>query len=281
MRPARWKNAPLLLFLLVCVACGGDNPADGGDPPMDNEPPPDPKVEVTYLGNDGIMLAYEDQKVLIDATHANLDGWVKLSSAERNKLQNGTAPYDGIDLVLTTHNHTDHLSTTYLNAVLASNPDARAIAPPQARAGITSTRLEGINPAFGSSQTTTVNGITVEVLHLRHFNQFNFDFSTVQNYGYLVTLNNKRFLHLGDVDYSEANLQPFNLASKNIEAVFLPTFNTLISAANRDVISSKIDPDKVVALHFQTGQISSETARVEQLFSDPALFTQALQKEEF
>ena len=231
-------------------------------------------VSVTYLGNDGIMLAFEDKKVLIDAIHTNESPWVMLPTAERTKLLMGQPPYDGIDLILITHNHGDHYSPTAINMALMNNPGAWVIAPPQAQDGIDSARLLPIDMTiFGSEGAAGANDISLDILVMHHFDQFGNDFSDVQNYVYSVNLGGKNFLHVGDVEYETANFQPFDLASRDIEVIFMPTFNTLISAATRDLINTHVAPANVVAMHFFN--VPNEVPQVQQLFPNATLFTQA------
>ncbi|NNF57672.1 MAG: choice-of-anchor D domain-containing protein [Rhodothermaceae bacterium] len=231
-------------------------------------------VSVTYLGNDGIMLAFEDKKVLIDAIHTNESPWVILPTAERTKLLMGQPPYDGIDLILITHNHGDHSNPTAINTVLMNNPGAWVIAPPQAQDGIEPARLLPVNMTiFGSEGVAGANDISLDILLMHHFDQFGNDFSNVQNYVYSVNLGGKNFLHVGDVEYETASFQPFDLANRDIEVIFMPTFNTLISAATRDLINAQVAPAHIVAMHFF--DVPNEVPQVQQLFPSATLFTQA------
>ena len=88
-------------------------------------------------------------------------------------------------------------------------------------------------------------------------------------------------LHLGDVQYSDANFENFNLKDEEIDVVFLPTFNTLISAANRDVIMNHINPKHVIGLHFRAQNVQAETAQVTQLYDNAIVFTMPLEFKRF
>ena len=93
-------------------------------------------------------------------------------------------------------------------------------------------RVVSVTPDRGTQETVTVNGVTIDVLHFRHFDQFGNDFSDVENYGFVVHLGGKRILHVGDVHYGVSNFEPFGLADVGIDVVILPTFNTLLSSMN-------------------------------------------------
>jgi len=99
----------------------------------------------------------------------------------------------------------------------------------------------------------------------------------VQNFGYLVRLGGLKFLHLGDVDYAADNLEGLGFKEEEIDVVFLPTFNTLISEANRDLIIEVINPKLVIGLHFLPGRINAEPDQVLGLYPDVDVFTQVLE----
>ncbi len=237
----------------------------------------DKTVKITYLGNDGVLIADSLNRVIVDGLPGNLSGWVAIPVGVASSVNTGTHPYGGIDLVLITHNHGDHVNTTTVNAFLANNPNAMVIGPPQIVGGITSNRVIPISPAFQQKADTTVNGVFVEVLHLRHFNQFGMDFSTTQNFGYVIHLGGKKIVHLGDVDYADDNFQNFSLDQQNIDAVLIPTFNTLINAANRTVIVDNINPGSVIGLHLRPAQFTTEIAAVMSTYPGANLFTVPLQ----
>ena len=81
---------------------------------------------------------------------------------------------------------------------------------------------------------------------------FGNNFSGVENYGYLVEIGGKKILHLGDVDFFAGNFSPFELTSENIDAVLIPTFNTLISSSNKSLMDSQIGARKIVCMHLQS-----------------------------
>jgi L-ascorbate metabolism protein UlaG (beta-lactamase superfamily) len=232
------------------------------------------------MGNDGLLLDDGDNQVLIDALQRVTGGWILFPPAELALVESASPPYDRMAAAMVTHNHGDHYSSASLTAFLAANPTAQFIAPTQV--GLTANpQNAGVFPAFGTSQAVNINGVDIEVLHLRHFDQFGNDFSNVQNYGYLVHMGGKKFLHLGDVDYATDNFAPFNLTARDIDVVFIPQFNTLISQATRDVIENQIAPGQVVALHFQSTFVASESAQVLGFWPDAIIFDTALETVDF
>jgi len=235
-------------------------------------------VTITYLQNDGVLISDGTNKILIDAI-ANPSGWISLNATEASKLNNAQTPYNDIDLILITHNHSDHYSTSAVNTHLSSNANTKLIAPPPVAANFSGSQIVNSSPARGESETLTVNGIEVEVLHLRHFDAFGNDFSGVQNFGYLVKIGGANILHLGDVDMTVENFQNFGLVEKGIDVVLIPTFNAPAHflTSHRDALNSEIQPAHIIGLHLLPQSIATITQQVNNLYPGATVFTTPLQ----
>jgi L-ascorbate metabolism protein UlaG (beta-lactamase superfamily) len=235
-------------------------------------------ISVTYLGGDGVMIDDGSTKVIIDALHAAEGSWVELPSNERLMLERGDGIYADIDIAMVTHNHGDHFSPTAIGRFLDNHPDVTVLAPPQVTSSLGGRpQVMPVSPARGERIDLDIDGVGVSVLHVRHFDQFGNDFSNVDNYGFLIELGGLNLLHFGDVDYSEENLAPFDLPSADIDTVFLPTFNTLLTEANATIVTTHVGPEHVVALHFLVDRLASEGALVDELYPGSTRFVLALQ----
>jgi len=246
---------------------------------MDDDSQGQEEVTITYLQNDGVLISDGTYKVLIDAIFNPLSGWINLDPAENSKLTNAQPPYDDVDLVLITHNHGDHYNISTVNTHMNNNPNGKVIAPPQVMVNFSGPQFLNISPAFGESESLIVNGIELEVLHIRHFDAFGIDFSDVENFGYLINIGNFKILHLGDVFMSVENLQNFGLAEKGIDVVLIPTFHTPAHLMNshRDALISQVQPANIIALHLLSGSIAVITQQVNDLYPEATIFSVPLQ----
>ena len=127
----------------------------------------------------------------------------------------------------------------------------------------------------GQSQALNINGVPITVFHTRHFNQFGNDFSGVTNLAYLVELGGKKILHVGDFDYAADNIQVFGLQPGELDAIIMPTFNTLISQANFNLIASMLAPRTIIAAHLQSGLLATERQQVLNLLPNAVTFDTA------
>ena len=223
-------------------------------------------IKITYLGNAGVMIEDDSASVIIDALTGSLTGWIAPPANVAGDLRAARPPFDGIGAVLVTHNHGDHFSPSAIQQFLGTNSTAVVVAPSGARSGLTASRVAPVDPQRGESERIEINGITIDVLHVRHFDLFGNDFRTVDNYAYVVHLGGKKVAHLGDVHYSVGNLGDFGLDQESIDVVVLPAFDALLSASSSDVIQATIAPTHVVAMHFQSGAVSTQAASAVQFF---------------
>ena len=269
-----FKMTVLLCCAILFAATRGDS-----NNMMDGSSQSQTDVTITYLQNDGVLISDGTDKVLIDAVFNFASGWINLNATEAAKVTNAQAPYDDVDLILITHNHGDHYSTSAVNTHLSNNANARLISPPPVAANFSGSQIVNSSPARGESDILTVNGIEVEVLHLRHFDAFGNDFSGVQNFGYLIKIGGMNILHLGDVDMTVENFQNFGLADKGIDVVLIPTFNTEahFMTSHRDALNSQIQPANIIALHLLSGSITTIQQQVNNLYPGATIFTTPLQ----
>jgi len=233
---------------------------------------------ITYISNDGVMLTQGERKVFIDAIHQTPpgNGWVVPTPSEMASVVSGNPPYDAADLIMITHNHGDHYGISSVRDYVAASPQTLLLAPPQVGNNFSDlTQLVDVTPPvlLGNRTVLEVNGITVEVLHLHHFNIFGNDFSAVENFAYLVHLGGKKFLHMGDVELSPENITPFGLQDEDIDVVFFPTFSTLVGQQMQQVVDTYIQPRQVVALHLLSGDIAGISANVRAIFPDAWILT--------
>ncbi len=244
--------------------------------------PASAQMQVTFTGNNGVMLSDGNNKVLIDSlqNHTN-PFWTQLPQSDLQDMVAGNAPFDGVSYAMATHNHPDHYSSNTVLGFLLNNPQAKFIGPPQVRSSLAGqaaiqAQVLDITPVFQTgSIVISEPGLEIEVFHMEHFDQFGNDFSSVQDFTYLVTMGGVSLLHLGDIDYINENFENFDLASRNIDAVILPTFNTLISEANKAVILDQVNPGHIIATHLRAGLLATEEANVRTLYPDATIFTTA------
>jgi L-ascorbate metabolism protein UlaG (beta-lactamase superfamily) len=238
---ARWVSVALVGFVLAgTLAALAASASDS--------------VTVTYVGNAGFLVTVGDYRVLIDAMFDGFPGGYTLPANVEQALTNSQPPFDGVDLILVTHNHADHFGADMVRRHMEANPGAILVTGRQVTeqlAGIGS-RVVTLAATTGKTASTTQNGIRIEAIYLSH-GVFPAGQTEIVNYGYVVTIGNVSFFHTGDIDPATIGIETFRgygLASKGIDVAFVPHFLLGGRSADPGFVAT-IAAKYVVAAHYE------------------------------
>lgn len=187
------------------------------------------RLEVTYLGNEGFLLADDEHSVLIDALYGDgLPGYAVVDPEIRTAIEGARPPYDRVDIILATHHHDDHFDPRAVARHLRANPRAVFLSTPQAIARMKkevgdfaslSPRAHGVVPDEGERHSVRLLGLDLEVLNLHHGRNRK---PAVENLGFLFELGGRRLLHVGDTMASASELASYGLPGVAVDVAFLP-----------------------------------------------------------
>lgn len=161
----------------------------------------------------------------------------------------------GIDVVLITHEHPDHLHTDSLKEVLKNNPQARVIT--NSRVG---KKLDEIGVSYEIVEgrgTVDVNGVNLEAFDGKHEEIFE-EIGQVQNTGYFI--DNKLF-YPGD---------SFHNPGKPVDTLALPVAGPWCKVPDAIRYALEIRPNKAFPVHdgmLQGGRIGASHRVPEQVLS--------------
>jgi L-ascorbate metabolism protein UlaG (beta-lactamase superfamily) len=210
-------------------------------------------LEVTYIANEGFMIAMGKTKVLIDALSRS-KYYAEPSDTLVAKMTNDIPPFDNVDYFLVTHDHADHFNADLVSRYIRSHPQIQLVGTPEtwkklsgdsARGGGES----GFSLALGEHRT--VHGNKAEIVVIRLYHGSNPD---ATNFAYLVRANGFTVLHMGDAQivYNEAFLRMIDWSSYNVDVAFLEFFDN--SSETRNILESMIKPKHVVLMHIPPGE---------------------------
>lgn len=244
----------LLSLLLLVSSVGGAGAQTATAPsPATATAPSTARLEVTYLANEGFLVAGAGRRVLVDALFGDgIDGYPVVPPAMRQALEDGTPPWDGVTVALASHFHGDHFDAAAVARFLRANPGATFLSTPQAvdrlaaaGAGDVLARARAVLPAPGSVERVTLGEVVVEVMNLHHGGGQ----PPVENLGFVVTLGAQRFLHLGDTEATHDEFQPHLEFLRGTDLALLP-FWFLASAWRAEMVRDEIRPRWAVAAHL-------------------------------
>lgn len=216
-------------------------------------------VEVTYIANEGVLIAAGDKKVLIDGLHLKYrDEYAYPPDELRGKLEKAEGEFKGIDLVLVSHIHKDHFDPASVGRLLESERHSILASSPQVVQAMkenfpeyekVKSRVHAVGFEFGKESRLEM-GIFVRYLALSHGTGRH---ASIQNIGHVVELGGLRFLHLGDADMADENFAPFELNKADIDVAFIPYWY-LLSEKGRQLVDRQFAPKLIIAVHVDVNE---------------------------
>ena len=189
--------------------------------------------QATYLGNEGVMVARGETKILFDAFYANSYGQYALVPDEiSDAMLAGEAPYDGVDAIFVSHVHGDHFTAEPAIAYMRQQDEVHLYGSNQvieaiASAGVAEdaplmTRIHGFDIApDDQGEHFDVGALSVDVVAIPHAGNR----PAIQNFAWRVTLDdNTTVIHLGDAGTVRADFERHrdHFSAKKTHAAFPP-----------------------------------------------------------
>ncbi len=229
---------------------------------------------VTFVGISGFLIEVDGKKVLIDG----LSDFTP--PAVESRLLAGEAPFDGLDLVMATHSHSDHFKAASVRRCLQNHPKAAFVGPQDAADQVPGFpgRVFPVQADEGKRTVLEVNGIRIQAMPLSHGTPPP-GVPGIVNLGYLVTIGSVTFFHSGDIDASQLTpelLRNLGLPDEKIDFAFVPGFFLASPKPPRFLIDG-IRPRVFIAAHIPgAGQEPLDEAAIRRNFPTAVLFKSEL-----
>jgi len=217
MKTAEKARYPIfgMTVLLMIGACGQAGAATQGSPrPTGEAASP---LELTYVANMGVLVSSGETKVLIDALFERPNPDYRAPTPETlDKIMKGAAPFDGVDLVLVTHNHPDHFDAGLAVRYLEAFSEPLFVAPTDAVEAMRQaasdwqkigSRVVSLDLKVGERDRRELAGIPVTACRTLHSG----DRDSPMNLMFIFELDGRRVWHEGDTNGKPEVFQAFGL----------------------------------------------------------------------
>lgn len=209
------------------------------------------ELQVTYLGNEGFLVRSRSHAVLLDALFGSgLPDYDRVPATTVHDIETGRSPFTNINVLLISHIHRDHFDLPSTVRFLKSHPATVVVAPVQASEQIRKA-FAGDSRVLSQVHAATLerNSITTRDEGGVQVGRFPLTHGDVENAVYLLFLDGRTVLHLGDADLPMKGLAQFGLSHQHIDLAFIP-FWQLTEDPRR--IQTQIAARVVVPIHLIT-----------------------------
>jgi L-ascorbate metabolism protein UlaG (beta-lactamase superfamily) len=243
-------------ILLISLLLGSCSPA-----PVTPAATP-PAMTITYVCNAGYILEVGDQKILVDALFQRED-FCGVDLPRR--MREASPPFDDADLVLVSHNHSDHFNAQVVGEYLAQIPGALLVGEGDAvdalaqefdgYSGIQA-RVTGVRLESGQWTNLNLDGIELGIVNAP---------GDTHNLAMLVQAGGRSFFHSGDMAITDEIAVAFHtggLPEAGIDIALVP-FTWFLDPGGPEFLTDAIGAREFIPMHF----IDSHPQEVANLFS--------------
>ena len=211
-----------------------------------------------YLGNEGVLVARGDTKILFDAFYAESFGgeYSLVREPDQSAMMQSQPPFDGVDAIFISHIHPDHFNSRLTIAYMRANPAVRlyagidvvgAIRAADASSDPLMKRVVPVHVVPGAEpQRFSVDGLEIEAFPIPHNGG-----GPTPNYAFRVALDQRTSVfHLGDADPADRHYAPYqgDFDARPTDVAF-PPYWMLLDASGKRVLEQRIRPRKVIGIH--------------------------------
>ena len=212
------------------------------------------RLELTYIGCEGVLIRSASGAVIIDGLFGpEAEGYHTPPPADLARVRSAQPPFGGVDVVLATHVHEDHFDPGTVADYLRASPNTRFASSQQAVERLLAAdptlaeRAFAIEAREGERISNSFGNVTAEAFGLSHGKV---NYADVQHLGWVVTLEGRSIVHLGDGIIDEKTLQRAGLIDSAIDVGVLP-FWFLTYPFGKRLVARAFRPRAIFACHVR------------------------------
>jgi L-ascorbate metabolism protein UlaG (beta-lactamase superfamily) len=271
MSPKIFRTVSGLVTSLLIAACVSGLAAQGTDPSHVGQTARREPLMLTYIANEGVLVSSGDAKVLIDALFDKPNKEYRAPSQEvLDKIMKGAPPFDGVDLVLVTHNHPDHFDASLTVRYMETVPGPILLAPADAVAEMRRAaaadwakiepRVVPLDIKVGKKEKRDLNRIPVTAFRTLHSS----DIESPMNVMFLFELNGWRVFHEGDSTGKTDVYHDFELGSVSVDLALVHYWFPLEPNCAR-FLQEVLKPDHIALMHLPIRLESDAPGKIDQV----------------
>jgi L-ascorbate metabolism protein UlaG (beta-lactamase superfamily) len=268
--PKMFRTVRGLMTFMLISACVSGQAAPGTNPGHAGQTARRLPLRLTYIANEGVLVSSGNAKVLIDALFDKPNKEYRAPAREvLDKIMKGAPPFDGVELVLVTHNHPDHFDASLAVRYLETVPGPIVLAPADAVAEMRKvatdwTKIEArvapLDIKVGEKERRDLKRIPVTAFRTLHSS----DVESPMNVMFLFELNGWRIFHEGDSTGKTGVYHDFGLGSVPVDLALVHYWFPLEPNCAR-FLQEVLKPDHIALMHLPIRLESDAPGKIDQV----------------
>lgn len=253
---------------------------------------PGETVEITYIANEGVFISAGDKQVLIDALHKPYrPAYLSTPPETEALIMASAAPFDDVDFLLVSHIHKDHFDAATVADYMKRQTEVSLFTSGQVIASVTddikplefeaekeagrarAKNMVAVRYEDGEHSEMEKNGIHVTAGKVAHGSE---RFSHIQNLGYVIQMEERSMLHVGDPGFGRADIAQLLSSTGTIDIALLPSW-FVTEEEGREVIDHVIQPTHLIIVHVSPDGVDSVQRAVDRYYPDATVFSKPMQ----
>jgi len=190
------------------------------------------ELTIEHVANAGVRIVSDESAILVDALFNTNKYYNYLNDKDFKQLNRKNS-----DIALVTHSHSDHYTADRTLSFLRSHPETILIAPlsvtKELQGKVENKQLHASHLTEFANKQVDHNNISITALNFPHAGAFAPDapeslkvkfHKEYPNYAYLIEVNGWKILHIGDGDFTSAEIDINELTKMKIDVALLPSW---------------------------------------------------------
>ncbi len=246
-------------------------------------------LEITYVANEGFLIARGEKKVLIDALHKNPWNYPMTGDRVFSMMLESRPPFDGIDLSIASHAHADHTNPRMNAELLSRVPGVMYISSPAACDSVRivagsgfdaiAERVVSVDPEWKTIEKLQKNGIDVAFFGVNHAPAGEAPYKTLAT---VLDFDGIRLVHLADeiVGMNVENVEAVDLARDGIDIAFADRM-FLADSVGQYLMREYIKPEHIILMHSGPEELDSAENQLRPIHPNLIIFWDQMEKKLF
>ncbi len=246
-------------------------------------------IEIQYLANQGVLISDSNTTIYVDGIFEDeFEAFDHLPKDSLKKVWNNVLDQNKKSFILVSHLHRDHFGSDLTGKFLQSDRNALFISPQEtadkfrddyADFNKINEQVKTLPLSTYEYEALEFDKIKITIINLPHLGES--PWKEAVNYAYIIEINGKKILHLGDAKIDESSLKALAFPDLNLDIAIMH-IGQMASVEQKELIDQYIAPKQLMAAHIPLSYYDTAQSLLKDIgYDEVIIFNTPLKKYTF